>query len=533
MSKPPEDVPQVISIVPVDRNGKVNLKKQVREHLGGADGLRLSVGKEIMLSTRKRGKPAEIKGTRLRLPEPVLGKLGVEAGSLIAFIQRRKAVAIKKFEIVERPAERARIVDYETAFKVERTAETNPMPDELAPELSRCYRKLKLKYSVREFLAGRRTLHAWLARQLLGAAEPEDVACQAELVKERLGVQEDDGSWDHDVVLTARNLRELAQLGLNRRRAAVRKGAEWLLARAQSEANPGMFFLSDRLVAKQAEVLEKRRLIREGEKKGSYGAIRFAERRAPELDLVRAGDDIIHRPCGPRIIWPSALVLEALLMLGYEKHPRVQTALTSLLQGFSYWCECNYQLGAGTWTRGPLPTRDDLEQRERDCINAFRYGGIRQIDSLRDEDLTKSYGGIMMRTGHAIENGLDAYPLRMEGGAGPCAAITTRAMSQVRNARIRRAAEAYLWRFAAAQHAPDGQFEQRDFGHPQAAMLQVFARYEHPASKVAILRSVPWIVENQNSDGSWGNPQKRDANTLAIVEALLRVGDWLPPGMKA
>jgi hypothetical protein len=114
-----------------------------------------------------------------------------------------------------------------------------------------------------------------------------------------------------------------------------------------------------------------------------------------------------------------------------------------------------------------------------------------------------------------------------------CEFITTRAMSRVRDHRMRRFAEAHLWRFASRQHAPDGAFavEKYGKGFDQAGILEAMSRYDHPASKVTVLRALPWIVEAQNEDGSWGEGSRRDGSTLAILSALLSVRAYLPSEM--
>lgn len=111
-----------------------------------------------------------------------------------------------------------------------------------------------------------------------------------------------------------------------------------------------------------------------------------------------------------------------------------------------------------------------------------------------------------------------------------CEFITARALSRVRDRRMRRFAEAHLWRFASRQQAPDGVFpvERYGTGFDQAGILEAMSRYDHPASKVTVMRAIPWIVEAQNEDGSWGEGSTRDVTTLAIVNALLSVRDCLP-----
>jgi len=48
--------------------------------------------------------------------------------------------------------------------------------------------------------------------------------------------------------------------------------------------------------------------------------------------------------------------------------------------------------------------------------------------------------------------------------------------------------------------------------------------YDHPMSKVVKMRSIPWIVKNQNEDGSWGDKSNKDGLTLAVICALRSIG---------
>ena len=96
---------------------------------------------------------------------------------------------------------------------------------------------------------------------------------------------------------------------------------------------------------------------------------------------------------------------------------------------------------------------------------------------------------------------------------------------------MRRLARAHLWRFAARQHSLDGHFAG---GHKHVGAyfyLQLFASYDHPAAKVALMRSVPWIVDAQNEDGSCGEEPRKDVATFAVVSALVSMDDNVPPGL--
>ena len=251
----PEVIPQIIAIVPVSREGRVSLKKEVRTHLGAGSGaLHLDVQDEVLLISQQpaTGKPVTLQGNRCHLPEEIVARLGLKRGSLLAMIQRKGAVALKKLEIEEQEGDRAQVVDVETALKVTRVAQTSPMPDKLLPRLKERYSSLALKYDVRGFLRGRRTLDAWEARQLIGVVDADDDDLQEELIRERLDKQGDDGSWEGQIVLTAKSIRELGDLGVPPDADSIQKAVGWLLARPQSAWNPGMFFANDELVAEQA-----------------------------------------------------------------------------------------------------------------------------------------------------------------------------------------------------------------------------------------------------------------------------------------
>lgn len=522
-----EKIPQIIAIVSISPDGKLNLKKDVREHLGMEDAqpLFLDMQDEIILSAEE-GTGEEIsviKGKRIRLPEEALRKLGIADRSLVGLVQRRKAVAIKKVEIVEKEGERVRIVDLETTYKITRRAGTNPMPEKLLPKLMEQSKDFKLRYDVKNFLRDRQTFEAWKARKILGIIEPSDEELRRELIRDRLEKQREDGSWEGRVTITARNLRELAELGMSSDNKEIQRAVKWVMDRPQSAYNPGMFFTTDKLVKEQAEVIERRRKQTRGTRE------RFRKRLASEIKLVKAGDDLIGAACGPRIMWPNALVLEALLRLGYEEDERVQIALQTLM--LNRWCECAYQHGLSDFKRKEPYTMEDIERIEKDCIEEFRYGGMSGLRALKKKDLAHKVGTKMPRIAHYSKEGVDEYPLKMYDAIPGCDFITTRALSQVRNEKIRRLAEAHLWRFAGRQYSADGRFVldrsptvQKILRSPQAAYLQLFASYDHPVSKVVIMRSIPWIVNNQNEDGSWGDESTKDVSTLTVITALKSIG---------
>ncbi|UCH42825.1 MAG: hypothetical protein JSW16_08480 [Dehalococcoidales bacterium] len=512
-------IPQIIAIVSISRDGKLNLKKAVMKHLGIQKVERLFLDKqnEILISAVE-GNGEELPalaGNKLRLPEEILNKLDLSSNSMVGFIQREHAVAIKKVDIIEEEGERTGLFDIETPNKITRKAMTTPMPEQLLPRLEEQYKDLKLNYNVRSFLRGRQTVEAWQARKVLGILEASDEGLRVELISERLEKQDEDGSWAKSVTVTARNLREIAALGMTGEDEEIKRAVQWLLDRPQSRHNPGMWFLTDELVEEQQDIVRRRIQQTRGNRP------RFRKRPASEIKMVKAGDDLIRNSCGPRIMWPNALVLEALLSLGYEDSERVQVCIRTLM--VREWCECGYSHGFSDSRRKEPYSTEEIENIEKACIVQYRYGGLRGLKELREN---RAYAGTQRpRVARIHRDETDEYALLGWTSTQNCEWMTTRALSLVKNSDARRVAEAHLWRFTGLQNTPDGKFSS-PFGErwfSKAGYLEIIAGYDMPVAKVAIFRSIPWILENQNEDGSWGEEPERESATLAVIKALRNV----------
>ena len=403
------------------------------------------------------------------------------------------------------------MVDYETPLAVRRVAQTSPPPKDLLVALKKANKTRRLKRSVRDFLRGRESFEAWRARTLLAPAKAADEALRQRLIAKRLAEQLPDGSWAGKVPLTARRLKELAELGLTRRRKEIRAGVDWLLARPTAGRGAGTFFLTDELCEAFKRCLKEKK--------------RFRDRKPAEIALAAEGDPLYASPCGPRITWPNAQVIETLLMLGLEKHPRVQQALRPLLS--PHWCECGFNPFS---KRSVTPA--ELAEREAEARRLFRYGGVKTFDDLTSVD--DHYGQPdTRRLSHKRRGKTDVYLRALPSGTGPCNVISMNAISRCMSAWHRSFAESAIWELASTQHAPDGHFPLYGRFHDnQAALLDTMARYDIPPAKIFVLRSMPWIVNTQNNDGSWGDDAHKDAVTLAIVKALLSVKSYLPAALR-
>ena len=112
-----------------------------------------------------------------------------------------------------------------------------------------------------------------------------------------------------------------------------------------------------------------------------------------------------------------------------------------------------------------------------------------------------------------------------------CRIIMIRALSSTKNPLLKKILELYLWNYASVQNFKDGTFTphpQRTFIDMQLVFLQLYSNYNHEIAKLVLLRALPWIINNQNKDGSWSNEPHKDLATYIVLRTLLSLGDYLP-----
>ncbi|MBU7004586.1 MAG: hypothetical protein HXS50_03405 [Theionarchaea archaeon] len=521
MKSPGNGIPQVVAIQSVSKKQGVRLKKKVRQYLGITDGnIWIKLEGEVLIGRSGMATTLDESGN-LILPSEVIDLLGIGESSIVALVERGGDLAIKLFEIDQIEGEGAELIDIETPYKLIRRSITNPMPEDAIEKTRDKYSDLELRYDPSVYLSGNDALNAWKCRRILGIPEENDDELREKLIAERLGTQLPDGSWDGKTTLTARNLGELADLGLTIEDVPIRKGARWLMDRAESAYNPGMFFATDNLVIEQAEVIERRN------KKAKGTRERFNQRRSREVSLVRTGDELIKWPCGPRITWSTALVLESLLKLGLESEKRIQSALWMLKA--CRWCDNAQQHGISPERQARIDvSRPDIQKMEAAAISFYRY----DVQGRERELMNGKFDPVfyLRRIERSHDGDEDQYRLWMPDMGGGCPVIMVRSLSNVRDGVLRKLAEIHLWEFLAWQDPVDGHFRGRDkiFEDPTIFLLDLLSRYDNPLSRFGILRAIPWIVENQNEDGSWGGESYKDRGTLAVLSALDAIAEHLP-----
>jgi len=520
-----DTIPQVVAIAAVSRDGRLVLKKEVQHYLAlrGNECFLVRDGETWLARGKRRGaRKLTLQAGRLVLPRDVATDLGVGDGGHVAMIQRPESVAVKAMTLTVKQGVRASAVDVETPLAVDRILTTNGTLDEIVADAQRAFRKARLEHSVLGYLEGKRTLECWQARRALGTPDPGDDRLRRELIEHRVATQQRNGSWEDDTTLTSRHLTELSELGATRRMAALKKGAAWLLGRRESRACPGLFLLSDEIVAQQERIAQLRS---QGKK-----APELRTRNRNEMRHVARGNPLYRMACAPRTMWPNAFAMGALVNLGYETHARVQRGLEMLLRGG--WCGCGVP-GAETLDREV--TLADLDRRVQTWAGRFRYGRLKDPADLLKMDLTRKSGIRMPRVSRDACDGGERFVLRLPDDIGPCALVTAQGLYRAKGRRIRTRIVSSLWNFACQQNVPDGAVSHtRNAGYfgstYQPAVLDTFARYDDPVCEAAIMKALPWIHHQQQPDGSWGGEGDRDADTGAVVRALAKVRHLLPAG---
>ena len=509
------NVPQIIGFTKISVNGTFKLKKKVADYLKLTDNQipYLNYNGEILLSAKPFGiKATVLSGNRIELPLKAIEKMNIEKRSNICFIERPNAVAIKKIELNVKESKFPKIKDIESSYLIKRQVETFSNPDKLMNELKREAKIFKLKYSPKNYWKGKKSFNAWKARKLLNIPESHDVDLLKELIQDRLSNQSSDGSWGGLVTETSKSLMELAELGMSSNYPQIQDAIKWLMDRPESKHNPGMFFLTDELVQEQLDIVN----IREEQISGPKD--RFRKRPKAELKLVTAVDALYENPCGPRIMWPNAIALEALLAMGYETHNRVQTMLQTLL--FSRWCECAYQHGHSNWKQKNPYSWREIEKFEQQTLYEFKHGGLHNLRML----LIQPTFNHLLRLSQKKKGENTEFILWLPIITQGCELITTGALSKVKDEKLWRLAEAHLWRFVALLYnAYSNKYTMDEFVKYSLSPythLKVFAKFNTKASRIGILLSLPWIKENQNEDGSWGTGKQKESATMVVLSAL-------------
>jgi len=520
--------PQVVSICKCLKGNKVALKKTLGQYLGAYDtNLWISVRHdEAILATSNEGGAlaAAVEAGKMVIPTEIMRMLSLDNGDSIVMVQRGENVALKKVTVQVTEGECPRCYDVETPTTMVRVAQMGLTPAAELPVLLENAGRLRLNYSVRSFIAGRQTLESYLCRQLLDVPDKHDHALCDRLIADRLNQQSSNGSWQNNTMLTARSLKELAQLGCKADDTEMENGAQWLLGRVETSLLPGFFYLTDELARDHLRISDD--IVRNNSKE-RFRRSRLSLRKENK-PAVRMADDLIKLPCGHLVMWPTGIIVETLALLGYENDDRVHRALGTIFARNEF-CEGPYAIAFGAGLASKWPDEKCMQELLNDALQQYRLRGLWHTAQLLEGYLIEYFHGEPRfntpRIKHQHYDGYDEYDLQVRPmGCYSCMWMPMRAIGVMENAMARRCVDHLLLRIlSSADFSPDKPFQidlEQIFHHDIAALAEILAPLDSTIALSGLLKLLPLILDSQHRDGSWGEDVLKDRVTLAVTRAL-------------
>jgi len=490
-------------------------------------GIDFKQGDEIEIISKKEG------GNKAKLPEWVMNQLGFDQNDAICITEREKKFYIKKLELDERPIQvpGCIVVDEFGNNVVKRTYSNFTDIDKINLfDLNQLLSEMgRFRYDPLAPFQRMDGKIGFLARkEFLGGFTKEDKDAIRVYKREITESQQENGSWDENVIKTAFNLIRLIEVESTMQDSAVEKSAKWLLSIPEPIGLPGLFMLSENLV---------NRFNKWKEKPGAKGR---PHRRATKSEMQNFLNNMdfvtncANDACELRLTWTSAIVLEALLRCGLENETRVVRAINTLfsLSGSGGWCGCGYldakvAISESTepvdFNRAPVPQRN-----AQHSIDWFA-----DKDEILNLVCNHNYQGFEIGERKALW-------VKFFHNTGLCSMVVNRALSyhpQYHGSNLETIA-ALRCSYCQSSYGTWGTEVYL------SSMFGFLERFVNPLSAFLILRSIPLLIREQRPDGFWqekpmineGNKNfplpTKEESTFMILKALKRFNflDALCPG---
>jgi len=470
---------------------KVDLKRC----FGRSAGIELDVSRHVRIAGSARG------GRSVALPAAVVRTLSLSPGDSVCLSRRQegKACVLRRFVLRAGESEVPGrvLIDAFEETQVVRTHYEKPDVDDIrlsdVQALVRRMGPLRRDPLAPLKHAGGRIGYLF-RRELSGRLRKQDEAFADAQREATVAAQRRDGCWEGSLVTTGFQLIRLVKVGVSADDPAIEKAAAWLLDAPEPDGLPGLFLATPEL----AEQFNRSK--RSGRDPGVdvYNKVRRASgseyRRVRESFARRR--EVVPGVCELGIVSTSAVVLQALLRLGFAEAKRVRTAIHTLLcQWGGRWCGCGWY-GPDSRTpasqdvdfNGPFPIPSDNERIYRsDWFPDPRQ--IRQITAMRK--VSPHYSWRKASANRAV---IEKHSV----GMGNCTLGVHEALS-------------YHPAYAGSNLEANGALEfarrQGSLGHwgdtPPSVMLHTLARLSHPLAAFLVARTVPLLLRRQRPDGLW------------------------------
>ena len=482
-------------------------KTALREAFGKIEG--------IQLMPRRSGifvSPVSVGERSFELPQRMAQQLKLTPGCHVCITRRRETgkCALKRLDLQsgETDVPGSVVIDSFSQWAVTRThyARTDLSSVDIAVLKDLVARMGPFRYGPLTALRRSQGRLGFLVRDMLGR---KTTAGDREFIKQScaaiLNDQDEGGSWGDNLVTTASNVIRLSEMGRTIAEPPIAKAADWLLSSPETIGLPGLF-AATLTVAEDFNRLkpngEARRMIYDKTRRGSkFQLVR---------DAFHSNSDVLPGVCELAVTSASAVVLEALLMLGLSDHPRVKKAInTFLLLWHGRWCGCGYfgpdRVVGASVKRPDFESRfalDDWQSWLRDSAAAW-FGETKRSQMTAPRSPSWQVGEHEVLIEHQVNCGDYCtfgvhQALSWHPGYGRSNLETVAALEYSRR-------QTSLGRW----------------GPSRSIVLENLARLSHPLAAFLVARTVPQLIRDQETSGLW---PEGDAESLRILKALDHFG---------
>ena len=378
-------------------------------------------------------------------------------------------------------------------------------------------------------------------KEFFGGPTEEDEEFIDKYTCEIFSTQDENGSWDNNLVTTAFNIIRLLEMGSTNKEPTIVNATKWLLDYPEPILRlPGLFMFFD-------DPTDRFGSWKHISPNGKEDGKAFYRRRKTEAWRVsevgfKRNLDVMPTYCDMVVLSSSAIAIEALLRCGLEKERRVIKALNSLLSlgrhecpsgpqtGMVRWCGCSLRSIPESYepidfNRGfPLPEKN---------WNIYRLTWFTEPEEILR--ITMNSKAQYLYEGSQISEN-EVLIRKSSKGMGDCTLLVQRALSYHPDYRGSNLETIAALAFNRRQNTYG------EWGDtPLPKMFAFLSRLAHPLAAFSVLRSIPLLIREQGEDGLWdvttgiqskaralrqmkecNGTLRREEGSFAILQALKR-----------
>ena len=493
LSKQLPDSKESIIIITKFGNALKLKKGLLQKYFSKFPGIGFKKGREIKLVSNSKGNS--------NYPSWIIEYLSLNPGDLICVTERAGIYYLKKLNLEEIQTEipAPGIIDHFEDTVVTRYYAIQPDLKKITHSRLKnlCMEAGKFRRNPIVPLLELKNRIGLLARKEFEGGWPKKDKELIKTLKNRvLEGQLDNGNWENSAALTAFKLIRLAEVGINKKDAHIRKAIRWLLSAKEPLGFPGLHMISE----DSAESFNKWKRAHKGRDRGPRAYSKSQQQ------LFVNNSDIIgvsNSFCEVKILWTVCIVLEALLRHGMIAEARTKRIINTLLymREEMRWCGCGNFVAS---LKFPDSTaKVDFNKIPVRLANP-KGNGIWLInlpssekDILQIVSDNPDYGHFDFHS-RSIGKNKALVLKKPDAGSGDCSFIAHRALSWHPDYH-----ESNLETMGALEMEFRQGWDGSWTGNSLSFIFSTLERMDCPFSAFLVLRSIPHLIHVQAPDGLW------------------------------